>query len=638
MRPSIYILACCLGLGAAAQAQPSELGDHTNLPADTLQRVRVSYASPAREGFGLRRVDGGASRARFGMNWASAANVYILHWKQGSSRPDDAAQVFRVARVNGIGTVRVFLGNAGTVARWRQDPSGTLADMKRLFDDAASNDIRLVLSNYWTHDAIEAAAGRKYASDREACRALATRDTEAWRGAQAFVEATVGAFGSHPAASSWEASNEPGFMLGVDAGFVTNESGARWLNAFQKKMHELGAARINMGGATFPAMSDDEIRIAFEHCDTLDDHLYTDHDSQGNDRGANARALVEGLERHVERVARLTGRDRDVMVGEFGNVPDAWFRELHQRIATHPWLALAWEYDGEGDDNWFSSTHRPGILQLLAASAPGGHAWTGSTAMGERPLATELGDRIASAFDAARSELCNQGGERDISKGSAPRDGVECFRVNVKTDRGATWVLDGKIDRTTHPAAVLADGVPRTRAFLELLLVLDEESRRVDDSARVSLRDGNTFLVRTSKDGEERADQVVDPRLRALLAPLDGRVVAVGVVREEDASGARVVAGRLYGYVAPREGVSTQVWDAPRDTPRTRALASLDRGERVTITGIAGNCYAVRVSYGDDPARDRTGYVPREDLSVGTPPPGAKATSPGFVGALEGSR
>ncbi len=304
-----------------------------------------------------------------GFNWDNAAKVYVLHWDQKSVKSSDPSLGFRIAHENNITLMRSWAGIGEVVQRWRSDRNGTLADFKRMLDDAQANGIRLIISNYLTQGTIEALAGRSYPDWPSAQRDLATPGSAAWSGHMAWLQDLITTFGGHPAAYSWEATNEPGWMLGIDAGAITKDQAAHWLNAFQKAMHSFGARRVNMGGSTFGSMSDPQMSLATQYTDILDDHFYPDYDGNGNPVDGNEQTLLSRFGDHIKRVEALSGRNRSAMVGEYGTLPWTWFTNLSQAIQARGWKGLAWEYDG-WDQFWFNGSHRPEVLAHLRSSNP----------------------------------------------------------------------------------------------------------------------------------------------------------------------------------------------------------------------------------------------------------------------------
>ncbi len=309
------------------------------------------------------------SDGALGFNWDNAAKVYVLHWDQKSVKASDPSLAFRIAHENNVTLMRLWAGVGEVVQRWRSDPNGTLADFKGMLDDAQANGIRLIISNYLTQGTIEALAGRSYPDWPTAQRDLATPDSAAWNGHLAWLKDLITTLGGHPAAYSWEATNEPGWMLGVDAVTITKDQAAHWLNAFQKAMHTFGARRVNMGGSTFASMNDSQMSLATQYTDILDDHFYPDFDGNGNPVDGSEEALLSRFEDHIKRVEALSGRNRSAMVGEYGTLPWTWFTNLSQAIQARGWNGLAWEYDG-WDQFWFNNSHRPEVLAHLRSSNP----------------------------------------------------------------------------------------------------------------------------------------------------------------------------------------------------------------------------------------------------------------------------
>ena len=296
---------------------------------------------------------------RLGFDWGNAAKVYVDHWDQRSVKAADPSRPFRVARKFHVGLMRVFVGTDDVIALWQKNPAATIADLRRMLDGARANGVRLVLSARLDQSAIEQLAGHSYDDWGAAQADMVTPGSDAWEGYLAFLRSVIGALGKHPSAWSWEATNEPEWMLGSDAGAVSLDDLAYWLNVTQSAMHDAGAARVNMGGATLEEMSDDQLFIATEFTDVLDAHLYQD------DGYTNAADMVASFAAHVARVAALSGRARQAMVGEFGTLNAAWFNAVARASRAHGWPALAWEFDG-WDDFWFNDSHHADVLSTIS--------------------------------------------------------------------------------------------------------------------------------------------------------------------------------------------------------------------------------------------------------------------------------
>lgn len=310
-----------------------------------------------------------SSGLKAGFNWPNAAALYVLHWDQLSVSASDASAPFRVAKANGIRLVRTFVGTEGSVGRWKTDPTGTLNDVQRMLDDAHANGVKMVLSNYLTHQMVQLLAGRQYAGWAEAQRDVTTPNSVAWNGLMAWQRTLVQRFGSHPAAYSWEVTNEPSWMLGIDNGTVAIDQGMTFLNVFQKALHDLGAAKVNMGGLRIyepGLLSDSQLLRATEHVDVLDHHFYPDYDASGQPIGSNASQLVASYARYVDHV-RALGRPLPAMIGEAGTLPSGWFTTVHSEAVNRGWTILSWGYDA-WDLYQFNTSVRPEVLAAL-------HAW-----------------------------------------------------------------------------------------------------------------------------------------------------------------------------------------------------------------------------------------------------------------------
>lgn len=303
---------------------------------------------------------------RLGFNWGNASKLYFNHWDQRSVKASDPSRPFRVARRNGVHLMRVFVGLGDVIAGWQTDPDGTIKDLRKMLDDAQRNGVRLVLSARLDQNAIEACAGHTYDSWNAAQQDMVIPGSAPWQGYLAFLRGVIGALGKHPSAYSWEATNEPDWMLGTGDGTVSFDDLAMWLNVFQSEMHDAGAQHVNMGGATFEGMTDDQLLLATEYTDILDAHLYPDYDASGAPVGDSGQNEIDAFQAHIDRVEALTGQKRPAMIGEFGTLTPNWFHSVARAARAKGWPALAWEFDG-WDQFWFNDTTHTDVLKTLAS-------------------------------------------------------------------------------------------------------------------------------------------------------------------------------------------------------------------------------------------------------------------------------
>ncbi len=304
---------------------------------------------------------------RMGFNWDNAATVYVLHWDERSISASDPSLPLRTARENNVGLVRVFVGTPEVIARWRADRTGTLADIRRMLDDARGNGVKLILSNYLTKATIEALAGTTFPDWASAQRYLETPGSSGYNAFRDWLSTLASNFRDHPAIYSFEVTNEPGWMLGFDSGAVSKDQVADFLGTMFRALKQAGAGRTNLGGSPFDTMTDDELRRAVESCDVLDMHFYPDPGPDGKPLGTNGGILLSTLQGLVNRVRNLTGRDRPAMVGEVGTLPWGWFADVSHAALARGWIVLAWGYDG-WDNFWFNEDHRPEVLAYLKST------------------------------------------------------------------------------------------------------------------------------------------------------------------------------------------------------------------------------------------------------------------------------
>jgi hypothetical protein len=299
-----------------------------------------------------------------GYNWPNAGRVYVGHFDQLSVRASDAAAPLRAGRANDLGTIRVFLGDDVVFNRWREAPDAALADIARLVADAQRNHVRLVLSNYLTPRSIAALAGHGFKDDATARRDLVTPGSPSWEGLASWLDAVVPRFAGSSAIASWEVMNEPGFMLGVDAGDVGVAEEMHFLDFFQGLLKQRGADTVNGGGrpAFDPSrLTDADVRLYAAHLDVLDDHLYP---AAADDGPAEAAAEVNRTAAWFQRVEQVTGRSFPATIGELGSADDTWFTAALADARGRGWTVLAWGYDAY-DPNAFTVTQRPQVLSEL---------------------------------------------------------------------------------------------------------------------------------------------------------------------------------------------------------------------------------------------------------------------------------
>lgn len=299
-----------------------------------------------------------------GFNWPNAVAVYVNHWDQRSVPYADRSRPFRVARANGVTVMRTFFGTVDSFRATRStDPAtreAAWAALRAILDDAAANDVRLVLSNYLTEEAVEILAGTTYRSWPEARRALVTAESPAWRGLQTWVDEATTRFAGHPGTFSWEVMNEPGWMLGIDDGSVDQDAAAVFLDTFQARYKRVGVT-VNAGGRhkyDTRLLTDEQVRLMTRNVDVLDDHLYPE--------GGTAEAMLTATANYRDRVAALTGRTLPVVLGEFGTQSSDFFRAVMAGAEARGFMRIVWGFDAH-DSHGFSETEQPGVIPTIAA-------------------------------------------------------------------------------------------------------------------------------------------------------------------------------------------------------------------------------------------------------------------------------
>jgi len=302
-----------------------------------------------------------------GFNWPNAAKVYMNHWDQQSVTYKDRSMPFRVASANGVPVMRVFTGIEDSIAKAKASPETTFADFKNMLDDAQANNVKLVLTNYLTKEAIESLAGHPYAAWTDAERDLATPGSAPWRGFENWITQTAGRFGSHPAAYSWEVTNEAGWMLGMDNGTITADAGVAFLDHFQSLLKTSGAKRVNAGGQTFfdpSRLTDNQVKVATRNVDILDHHLYPE--------AGDAQKQLDMFSTYVTRVKSL-GRDIPAMLGEYGTNPTPFFDHVTAEGLKQGWMLLPWGFDS-WDNHKFNDSSDSAVLNKIKALNGGGGA------------------------------------------------------------------------------------------------------------------------------------------------------------------------------------------------------------------------------------------------------------------------
>ena len=254
-----------------------------------------------------------------GFNWPNAGRVYLGGLAQKSTNAQQPMRPFAVAQAAGVPQVRVFVGVDAALDMWRQDPQEGLAAVDRMVADAETHNVHLVLSNYPDLPMISALAGHGYPSWGAAQQDLITPGSVPYERFGHWLADVVPRVAPHPAVAAWEVVNEPGYMLGIDAGTVDVDAGLAFVGHFADLMHGLGARTVAGGGRPVfdPArLSDAQLATYAAHIDVLDDHLYPETAVAGDHgvsdrRRPSRRRLHGGLVRPRPAADRPASHARD---------------------------------------------------------------------------------------------------------------------------------------------------------------------------------------------------------------------------------------------------------------------------------------------------------------------------------------
>ena len=219
---------------------------------------------------------------------------------------------FAVAQAAGVPQVRVFVGVDAALDMWRHDPRKGLAAVDRMAADAETHNVHLVLSNYPDLPMISALAGHGYPSWGAAQQDLITPGSVPYERFGHWLADVVPRVAPHPAVAAWEVVNEPGYMLGIDAGTVNVDAGLAFVGHFADLMHSLGARTVAGGGRPVfdPArLSDAQLATYAAHIDVLDDHLYPETAVVG-DHGVSGRRRPSRRRLHGDLVRPSPATDR----------------------------------------------------------------------------------------------------------------------------------------------------------------------------------------------------------------------------------------------------------------------------------------------------------------------------------------
>lgn len=316
-----------------------------------------------------------ATPPQVGFDWPAAGRVYVAHWTQQSVTSADPSRAFRIAEAHNIHLVRVFLGDDVVIGDWKNNPTDAMNGIQKMFDDANANNVKLIISTYLTQQTMQVLAGHSYASWSDAQKDLINPSSTAYNELGKWDEAVIGQFGSNPAAYSWEVTNEPNWMLGIDSGTVSRDDGYTFLDHFQQLLHRDGAKLVNGGGEPLydpSLLTDTQLKTYAAHLDILDNHIYPSYDNSGTPLGGTteAQAAIDATNTYYQRVRSLTGRLKmPAMLGEFGTLQPTWFQSMAQQSMDHGWNTIAWGFDAY-DQYDFNDMTRPEVLSLLAKLTP----------------------------------------------------------------------------------------------------------------------------------------------------------------------------------------------------------------------------------------------------------------------------
>jgi hypothetical protein len=330
------------------------------------------------------RVSGAFSAAKvspgMGFNWPNAIVTYVNQWDQQSTTYANRTKPLVFAQSRGATRMRTFIGTIDAITK-SKDPAQSATTWTRineLLTDANSRGVKLICSNYLTQETIGALAGTTYASWQAARAALVTTNSAAWNGLKAWIDA-LAANGvlNHAGAFSWEVTNEPNYMLGIDDGSVTRSAAAAFIDFFNAYYKSKGAPRTNLGGRFLydkAQVTNAEITTLFAHCDWNDDHCYPLS-------GTNAEFHIASLDAWVERVNTVTGRAVPMMVGEYGTNSDniygatidpnntEFFTRLTDACISRGWYPVTWGYDA-WDIHIFNETDKPYVGSKIDVANP----------------------------------------------------------------------------------------------------------------------------------------------------------------------------------------------------------------------------------------------------------------------------
>jgi hypothetical protein len=309
------------------------------------------------------RVAGTFSSAKpspgMGFNWPNAIVTYVNQWDQQTTTYANRAHPFVFAQNRGSTRMRTFIGTIDAVNGYKGTNAAATAPqtwtrINELLGDANTRGVKLACSNYLTKETIEALAGTTYASWTAARAALVTNGSAAWNGFKAWIDA-LAANGvlNHVGVYSWEVTNEPNYMLGIDDGSVTRSAAATFIDYFNAYYKTKGAPRTNLGGRFLydkSQVTNAEITTLFANCDWNDDHCYPL-------AGTNAEFHIASLDAWVERVNTVTGRSVPMMIGEYGTNSDniygasidpnntEFFTRITDACVNRGWYPITWGYD-----------------------------------------------------------------------------------------------------------------------------------------------------------------------------------------------------------------------------------------------------------------------------------------------------
>jgi hypothetical protein len=386
-----------------------------------------------------------------GFNWPNTVVTYVNGWDQQSTTYANRARPFQVAAANGVKVMRTFFGTVDSITKVKSSDGPTAsaawAGLQEILDTAAANGVKMILSNYLTLETIQALAGTTYANWAAAQVDITTPGSAAWNGLQWWISQCMTRFANHAGVFSWEVTNEPNYMLGMDSGAITVDAGVNFLDVMQQYLRTNGAKAIGTGGRylyTKANVTDAQAIIGTRAVDYLDDHFYTE---------ATAAQHLAEMDTWVARVRGLLSRPNlPVLAGEYGSNPQQFFNDITDGLKARGWTPVVWGYDSYDSHEFNESTDTyvlTRIGQYNSNSAPGtatggitlGGASTGSASSSALGSVTLGGAATAQARSTSVGSVTLGGS--GISSGSAVAAGSVTLAGNATATQPSSSVTGG---------------------------------------------------------------------------------------------------------------------------------------------------------------------------------------------------